>query len=273
MDFETGLAALAAAFVVAGLGGGFLAGLLGVGGGIVVVPVLYHAYGLIGLNEDLRMHMAVGTSLATIIPTSISSWRSHARKNAVDLDLLKRWAPALALGAIAGGIIGTSVRGDALSLVFATVAIIVALQMCFLPDRARLGAALPAVPAQFAAAGGIGSVSAMMGIGGGTLSVPFLTLFSFPIHRAVGTASAIGFVIAVPAAISFAIGGMGEPNLPAYSIGYVNLLGFAVIATVSYFTAPYGAAVAHAVSRPALRALFAVFLSITAARMIYGVLT
>jgi uncharacterized membrane protein YfcA len=272
MPYSQYLISLCVAFLLAGFGGGFLAGLLGVGGGIVIVPVLYHVFGYLHVPEDVRMHVAVGTSLATIMTTSISSWRSHAKRDAVDIDLLKRWAPTIIGGAIAGGFLAAYLHGGALTLIFAVVATAVSIQMAFVPERFRVAEQLPKGAAGKAAPFLLGAVSATMGIGGGTLSVPFLSLFSYPIHRAVGTASAFGLMIAVPGTIAFIIGGWHRPDLPPYSLGYVNLVGFAVIATLSYVTAPWGARAAHAVSRSTLRKFFALFLAITAARMIFGLI-
>lgn len=260
-------ALLIVAMLITGGVGGILAGLLGIGGGIVIVPVLEAALAYLGVDGAIRMHVAVATSLATIIPTSIASSRAHHARGAVDLDLVRRWAIFVLLGALAGTIIAARVHGDVLSIVFAVVALVVALKMV-LPLQGRTlahdvptGPVVPLIPA------GIGAISSMMGIGGGTLSVAVLTLFNQPIHRAVGTAALFGLVISLPATVGFMIAGFGDARLPPGSVGYVNLVGFAVISPATFLAAPLGAAIAHRLSRRRLGLLFGLFLLTVAVRM------
>ncbi len=197
-DIEIGsLVLLAVALSATGVIAGIIAGLLGVGGGIVIVPVLYHMLLALGVDKSVVMHVAVGTSLATILGTGTSSALAHYRRGSVDLDLLKRWWLPIAVGVITGTIIGGNVSGTVLSLIFATVALAVAVNMTFRKDGIALAGSLPGTPLKELLGLLIGSISVMMGIGGGTLSVPILTLFSYPIRLAVGTASAIGLIIAV----------------------------------------------------------------------------
>lgn len=252
----------------AGLFAGLLAGLLGVGGGIVVVPVLYHLFTQLDLDPAIRMHLAVGTSLATIIPTAISSARSHHKKQAVDFTLLKSWGPAIAVGVLIGATIASFLSGESLQAVFGIVALVVALNMAFGKQSWRLGDQLPNEPARGLMGVVIGGFSSMMGIGGGTLSVPIMTLFNVPVHRAVGTASAIGLIIAVPGAISFVISGWGVDGLPPFSLGHVSLLGFALIVPMTILAAPWGAKLAHALPVVWLKRAFAVFLALTGVRML-----
>ena len=261
------LAGFAAALVVTGVFAGIVAGLLGVGGGIVIVPVLFHIFTLLGIPEAVKMHLAVGTSLATIIPTSIISSRSHRRKGSVDDDLLRGWGPAVFAGVIVGTLLGGIVKGWVLTAVFATVALLVAANMAFRKEGSALAAHLPGRWPQRAIAAVIGGFSAVMGIGGGTLSVPILTAFSYPIRRAVGTASALGLIISVPGTIGFLIAGWGNPLLPLGSLGYVNLIGVALITPTTMLLAPYGAHLAHTISTNGLRKAFAAFLFITSVRM------
>lgn len=265
-------ALLAFAMLVTGCVGGVLAGLLGIGGGIVIVPVLEASLTYLGVDASIRMHVAVATSLATIIPTSIASSRAHHLRGAVDVELVRRWTIFVLLGAVAGTVVAARVHSDVLSIVFAVVALVVALKMV-LPLEGRLlardvprGTLVSLVPA------GIGGVSSMMGIGGGTLSVAILTLFNQPIHRAVGTAALFGLVISLPATIGFMVAGYDDPRLPAGSIGYVNVIGFAVISPATFLAAPLGAALAHRLSRRHLSVLFGLFLLIVAARMFYRAL-
>lgn len=246
---------------------GVLAGLLGIGGGIVIVPVLEAVLGLLGVDESIRMHVAVGTSLATIVPTSMSSSWAHHRRRAVDVDLVRRWVAFVLAGSAFGAWIASRVHSDVLSAVFALVAFAMAVKLLLPADGATLrdgvpdGGLIKIVPA------GIGTVSSMMGIGGGTLSVAALTLLSQPIHRAVGTAALFGLAISVPGAVGFAVAGWSHPGLPAGSLGYVNLLGFALIAPLTVAMAPVGAAIAHRLSQRQLSALFGAFLLLMSLRM------
>lgn len=261
------LGMFAAGLGVAGIVAGLLAGLLGVGGGIVIVPVLFQVFTILGIDEAVRMHLAVGTSLATIIPTSIRSLRSHHEKNAVDLRILKLLALPLVAGVLSGSVIAGAVNGDALMAVFASVALCVALYMAFGRDEWRLADDLPARLGQVVIGAVIGLISVLMGIGGGTLGVSILTLYNTPIHRAIGTATGFGLIIAIPGAAAMILNGWGEVGLPPFSIGYVNLIGFALIVPTTVLAAPWGARIAHAISRMALRRAFALFLALTSARM------
>ncbi len=255
--------------MLTGLVGGVVAGLLGVGGGIVVVPMLEVALSLLGVDPLIRMHVAVATSQATIIPTSISSSRAHFRHHAINLPLVKRWAAFLFLGALLGVFIAGRVEGRVLSGVFAVVALLVALKMILPFDNHILAKDVPRGVAAPILPGTIGALSSMMGIGGGTLSVPIMTLLNEPIHRAVGTASLFGLLISVPATAGFIFAGLGQDNLPAASLGFVNLLGFALIAPTTMMTAPWGARMAHSLQKRHLSILFGAFLLIVAVRMIY----
>ena len=261
-----------ALLLAAGAVAGVTAGLLGVGGGIVIVPVLWHMFDAIGIDEAVRMHVAVGTSLATIIATSISSVRAHHRRGAVDFALLKSWGIWIFLGVLAGTAIAGFVRGPVLTAVFATVALVVSLHMGFGRPEWRIAESLPKGLGKASLASAIGAISAMMGIGGGTLSVPILSLFGYPIHRAVGTAAAIGFIIGIPGTIGFIITGWDMPERPPFSLGYISLIGFALIFPTSTLLAPYGARLAHGLNTRNLKRVFAVFLGFTALRMFYDLL-
>jgi len=267
------LGTFALGLVIAGVVGGMVAGLLGVGGGIVIVPVLYHVLALMGVDPDIRMHIAVGTSLATIIPTSFSSARSHNAKGAVDWELLRRWVAPMVVGVLIGSALAGVARGQWLALFFACVAIPVAIHLAFFGETKRLADHLPTGIGGLLMPAGIGGVSTMMGIGGGTVGVPAMTLCGVPIHRAVGTASAFGAIISIPGTIGAIIAGWGAVHLPPYSLGYVNLLGFILIAPASYFVAPFGAQIAHMTDVKRLRYLFAFFIAVTAGRMLYDALS
>jgi uncharacterized protein len=278
MDFYTAasggdLGTFALGLVIAGVVGGLVAGMLGVGGGIIIVPVLYHVLDLMGVDPNVRMHVAVGTSLATIIPTSISSLRSHDKKGAVDWPLLRRWLWPMLIGVVIGSVLAGWARGQALSLFFAAVALPVALYLAFVSETRRVADQLPGGIGGALIPAGISGVSTMMGIGGGTIGVPVMTLFGVPIHRAVGTASAFGAIISVPGTIGAIWAGWGVPHLPPYSLGYVNLLGFLLIAPASYLVAPFGAQLAHASDKRSLRMVFAFFIFITAVKMLLDALS
>ena len=248
---------------------GVLAGLFGIGGGIVIVPVLELALGFIGVDPAIRMHIAVATSLAVIIPTSISSARAHAKKGAVDFEIVRRWAFFVLAGSLLGAWIASQFHSRVLAAVFAVLALLVALKLVLLPESRNLTRDVPRNPFVYTIPTMIGSLSAMMGIGGGTFSVMTLTLFNQPIHRAVGTASLIGMVIAVPGALGFIVTGWDDPRLPAASLGYVSMIGFACIAPTTVLCAPLGAKIAHSFSAKNLSILFGLFLVVAAVRMFY----
>ncbi|WP_300650710.1 sulfite exporter TauE/SafE family protein [Hydrogenophaga sp.] len=267
------LLGLATALLATGLVAGVLAGLLGVGGGIVIVPVLYHLFTLLGVDESVRMHAAVGTSLATIIPTSILSSRSHRKRGSLDMSLIKRLMPSVVVGVIVGSVASRFLSGASLTAVFASIALLVALNMALKRDGVAVANGLPGTAGTALLGGGIGGVSTLMGIGGGTLSVPILNALRVPMHTAVGTGAMLGMVISFPGALAFILNGLDVPNRPPLSLGYVNLLGFALIVPATLATAGWGAKLAHAINAQRLRQVFAAFLALTAARMFYGLLT
>jgi uncharacterized membrane protein YfcA len=260
------LVGLVAALLATGVIAGVMAGLLGVGGGIVIVPVLYHLFTLLGVDESVKMHVAVGTSLATIIPTSIMSARAHAAKGNLDFSLLKTLGPALVIGVLIGTWLSGYLNGTALTAIFAAVALLVAANMAFRPQGVTLAESLPPTPFKQLIGTVIGGFSTLMGI------VPILTLFNYPIHKAVGTAAAIGLFISVPGAIGSLMHGMGDPGRPPFTVGYVNLIGFILIVPMTMLMAPVGARLAHAINATRLRQAFAVFLFLTSLRMFYGLL-
>ena len=249
--------------------GGLLAGLLGVGGGIVIVPVLDAALEFAGVPPGAALHVAVATSMATIVPTSVSSSRSHAKRGCVDFELMRRWSVPIVLGALAGSLAAARLDARVLAAVFGCVALAAALKMLLPLDHVVLrrsvpggagGAAIPAI---------IGAVSAMMGIGGGTLSVPTMTLCGEPVHKAVGTAALTGLWISVPATAGFLLAPAPDAAGMPLTFGYVSLLGFAIIAPVSWAVAPLGVRLAHSLDRRRLSVSFGVFLTLVAARMLY----
>ncbi len=260
---------LGAAMLATGCVAGVLAGLFGIGGGIVIVPVLELTLGFVGVDAAIRMHIAVATSLATIVPTSLASARAHNKRGAVDFSIVKRWAIFVLAGALFGAWIAAQVHSRVLAFLFAFIALLVAAKMLLLPESRNLtddvprGPLVPIIPAA------IGCLSSMMGIGGGTFSVMTLTMFNQPIHRAIGTAALLGLVISLPGTIGFIAAGWFDPRIPSGSLGYVNVIGFALIAPATVLTAPLGARIAHAFSEKKLSMLFGAFLIIAAVRLFY----
>lgn len=263
------LAPFAAAMLAAGIGAGLIAGLFGVGGGTIAVPALYFALPLVGGLTEATMHVAVATSLANIIPTGYASARAHWRRGAVDLALVRRWAPSIVFGVLAGAALAAVTPGRWLTLLFGCVALLVAANLAFRTDHVRLAPALPRAPWLDLLGGGIGCVSAMVGIGGGSLVAPTLAFCGVAMTRAVGVAAAVGLVIAIPGVIGFIVTGWDAPGRPPLSVGYVNLIGLAAVAPLSTLVAPLGARLAHSLPPRTLRAAFALFLAFIALKMIW----
>lgn len=272
IDAET-LFLLVAVAVAAGVAGGILAGLLGVGGGIVIVPALYLALSATDMAEGLEMQVAVATSLATIVFTAASSSRAHNRRGAVDHALLRRWSPWVIAGVVAGSLLGGVVDGRAMVAVFACVATLVALNMLLGKGTPKPELRQPTTAIWAATGVAAGGISALMGIGGGTVCVPVLSYLGYDIRRAVGTSSALGLVIGLPATLVYIVTGLGVAGLPPLSLGYVNLLAVAVITPFTMYFATIGARIAHAIPMRALRICFGLFLAATALRMFIDLAT
>ncbi|HBB82924.1 MAG TPA: hypothetical protein DC031_06550 [Sulfitobacter sp.] len=260
---------LLAIAITAGVFGGILAGLLGVGGGIVIVPALYLALSTAGMDSAITMQVAVGTSLATIVFTSLSSGYGHFKRGAIDMNLLKLWAPSLLVGVVIGALLGGYVSGLILVAVFATVAALVAIDMIFRKTKDEPTPRSFAKPVWAMLGVVTGGLSAMMGIGGGTIGVPLLNFLGYDIRRAVGTSAAIGFIIGLPGAVVYALTGLGAEGLPPFSLGYVNLAAAAIIIPLTSSFAHVGVKLAHSIPRRALRFAFGIFLMITSLRMFF----
>ncbi|MGB0662264.1 MAG: sulfite exporter TauE/SafE family protein [Pontibacterium sp.] len=254
--------------VATGAFAGVLAGLLGVGGGIVIVPVLFFLFQGFGVSAHSAMLIATATSLATIVPTSISSIRSHHKKGNVDFDLLKRWGVFIFAGVLVGSWLITQVEGHLLTTLFGVIATLSALNMLFRTGKAAVFSSLPGNAGQSTMASSIGFFSVMVGIGGGTLSVPMLTACNYPAHRAVGTAAAIGLIIALPGALTLLTLGQTPPDAPVATFGLVNLLAFACIVPLTVLCAPIGVSIASKLDANKLKKVFAVVLLITGVRML-----
>ena len=260
---------LAVAMLATGVCAGVLAGLFGIGGGAVMVPVLEAVLSMLDVDASIRMHVAVATSLAVIIPTSISSARAHHQRGSVDVAVVRRWAPFVLLGSLSGAWIASLVHSRVLAFVFATVAMLNAIKMMFFPETRSVRQGVPTALWILLIPTLIGLASAMMGIGGGVFMVMVLSLFNEPIHKAVGTAALFGLVISVPGTLGFVASGWGDPLLPPGSLGFVSLIGFACIAPATVLAAPLGARIAHSFSEDRLRTLFALFLAVASLRLFY----
>jgi hypothetical protein len=254
--------------LAAGALAGLAAGLLGVGGGLVVVPALAFLLPRAGVAPEVALHLAVGTSLATIVVTGLASALAHHRRGAVRTDVLAALVPGMVAGALAAGPLAGRLPGDALRLAYAAFAGAVAVRM-LLAVRPRPGAGrLPGRGTLAAAGGGIGLVSALVGVGGGTLTVPFLARCGLAMHGAVGTSAATGPPIALAGALGFVAAGWGDPALPALATGYVLWPAFAVLAAATLPAARLGARLAHRLPADTLRRVFGLLLLLVAARML-----
>jgi uncharacterized membrane protein YfcA len=263
------LAILGVAILAAGAITGVLAGLFGVGGGAVMVPVLYEVFGIIGVDDSVRMPLCVGTSLAVIIPTSIRSARGHMAKGAVDMDVLKVWVLPIIIGVIAGSLIARFADPWVFKVVFIGVALVNAIKLLFGRESWQFSSTLPGKFILNIYGFLIGILSALMGIGGGTLSNLALTLHGQTIHRAVATSAGVGVIISIPGAIGYIYAGWPQmDDLPAFSLGYVSLLGFFLLIPTTFLTAPIGVRIAHALSRRKLEIAFGLFLMLVALRFI-----
>lgn len=256
------------ALAVTGIFAGLLAGLLGVGGGIVIVPVLFFLFQSFGVSPESAMVIATATSLATIVPTSISSIRSHHKKGNVDFVLLKRWAGFILMGVLSGSWLVTRVDSSFLIVLFGAIAILSALNMLLRTGKSALFQHLPGTAGQAAMGASIGFFSSMVGIGGGTISVPLLTLYNYPAHKAVGTAAAIGLIISLPAALTMLVVGTTPADAPAGTFGFVNVIGFICIVPLTVLFAPIGASLAAQLDAARLKKVFAFVLLLTGLRML-----
>ncbi|MBD3678905.1 MAG: sulfite exporter TauE/SafE family protein [Rhodobacteraceae bacterium] len=264
-DMSTLLAMLALLLAI-GAFAGVIAGLLGVGGGIVLVPAFYYAFTVLGYESSQLMQVCLATSLATIVVTSIRSVLSHNKKGAVDWEILKTWAPGIVIGAILGMLVASSLRSVVLQGIFGILGIIVGLYLGFGRDHWRVGDAMPKGIARAILSPVLGFLSVLMGIGGGSFGVPVMSLYNVPIHRAVATAAGFGVIIAVPSVIGFLFLNVAEK--PPYTVGAVNLVAFVVIIAMTLITTPWGVKLAHAMDPKPLKRAFAVFLTLVALNML-----
>jgi uncharacterized membrane protein YfcA len=256
-----------AALIATGISAGLLAGLLGVGGGIVIVPVLYFLFQAFGVSPESAMLVATATSLATIVPTSISSMLAHRSRGNVDFVILKAWGLFILLGVLIGSWSVTKVNGQWLTILFGVIAILSALNM-LLGSKRSIFDSLPSKAGQYVMATSVGLFSSLVGIGGGTLTLPMLTLCNYPAHKAVGTAATIGLIISLPAAIIMLVIGQTPIDAPLGTFGLVNIIGFICIVPLTVFFAPIGANLASKLNAQRLKEIFAVVLMLTGVRML-----
>jgi len=260
---------LIAELAALGLGTGFLAGLLGIGGGMLMVPFITIIMGQRGVPADLAVKMAIATSMATIIFTSVSSVRAHHKRGAVRWDIVQRLAPGIVIGSLAGSLgVFALLKGTALAIFFALFVGFSATQM-FLDKKPKPTRQMPGTGGQLAAGGIIGFISGLVGAGGGFISVPFMTWCNVAIHNAVATSAALGFPIAVANVLGYVLSGQSVQGLPAGAFGYIWLPALVVIAACSVFTAPLGARAAHSLPVKKLKRVFASILYLLAAYMLW----
>ncbi|WP_172294295.1 sulfite exporter TauE/SafE family protein [Pseudoruegeria sp. HB172150] len=247
---------------------GVLAGLLGVGGGIVLVAAFYYSFQALGYDGPQLMQICLATSLATIIVTSARSVHGHNKKGAVDWQVLKTWAPGIAVGAVLGVLVAASLKNDTLQAIFGVLAIVVSMYMAFGRTHWRLGEQMPTGGARAAFSPAVGFLSVLMGIGGGSFGVPLMTLYGMPIHRAVATASGFGLLIAVPSVVGFLFVSIDPAFRPPWTLGAVNLPAFLVVICMTLLTTPVGVKLAHRMNPAPLKRVFAGFLFLVALNML-----
>ena len=256
--------------IALGAAGGFLSGLLGVGGGIIFVPALYFAMTSVGVDAQHAMHLAVGSSLAVVFATGSISALGHHRRGAVDTGIMKSWGAFIVTGVIAGSLFASAVNGDSLKRIFAVIVFLMSFYMAFGGDApARPEKHFLTLRIQHALCVAIGMVSSMIGVGGAILTVPMMSYIGTPATRALGTGAALGMLISLPGTIGYVLAGLPHlSELPPFSAGYVNLLAVALIIPTSMMLAPVGVKVSHALPHRMLRRIFAVVMLVVSVRML-----
>jgi uncharacterized protein len=267
------LAWLAALIVAGGVVAGFLAGLFGIGGGAIIVPVLYEVFRILGVPDEIRFQLCVGTSLAIILPTTVRSYFAHRAKGAVLADVLRAWSFPAVIGVVAGSGAAAFAPGTVFKLAFIVIAAGIASKLLFAREHWRLGTDLPGRAATTGYGFLVGLASALMGVSGGSIATMVLTLYGKSIHNAVATSAGLGVPITVVGTIGYALAGLPhQAQTPPLSIGFVSLIGVALMAPVSSFVAAYGARLAHALPRRQLEIAFGLFLLAVALRFLVSLL-
>ncbi|MEO3414979.1 sulfite exporter TauE/SafE family protein [Roseovarius sp. CAU 1744] len=262
------LIAMLALLLVIGAFAGVLAGLLGVGGGIVLVPAFFYAFQTLGYDGPQLMQVCLATSLATIIVTSVRSVLSHNKKGAVDWNILKTWAPGIAIGAVIGVTVASNLSSTFLQGLFGLLGIVIGLYLGFGRSEWRLAETMPTGLTRAVLSPILGLLSVLMGIGGGSFGVPLMSLYNTAIHRAVATAAGFGVTIAVPSVLGFLFLTIAPEHRPPLMIGAVNIPAFIVVIAMTLITTPWGVRLAHAMDPKPLKRVFAVFLTLVALNML-----
>ena len=258
--------------MVTGVVSGIAAGLLGIGGGAIIVPALSTALLWLGYDSDVVQHVAVGTSLAIIIPTGFMSARAHYKRGSLDVRVLKLWTPFIVAGTFIGGLMAGMFSGDVLRIVFAVMAFVIAANIVFGFQTKVMGHLNGSSLTHRISATIVGYISSLMGIGGGSLTVPTLVAFGATMHSAVGTSAAVGVAIAISGTLGFLISGWSVAGLPPLSLGYINLVALVLVAVLAALFAPLGAALAHKLDQKTLKYVFAAFLVVVGLNMLWKVL-
>ena len=252
---------LAAGIMAGGVVAGVLAGLFGVGGGVVAVPVLYEVFGLLGVPDAVHMQLCIGTSLAIMTPTNIRSYLAHRATGAVLTDVVRQWTPGVLVGIAIGSGIASIAPSPVFKIAFVVIAAIIASKLLFGKQSWRLGNDLPRHPLARLYGLAVGLMASLTGVSGGSLATIVLTLYGKPIHQAVATSAGIVVPITLAGTVGYMLAGLPhQAQLPPFSIGFVSLIGFALMAPLSSFTASYGVRMAHALSRRKLEIAFGLFL-------------
>lgn len=260
---------LVVALLLGGIISGFLAGLFGISGGSVIVPVLYEGFRIFGVPEDVRMQLCLGTSIAIVAPTTIRSYLTHRTKGVVIAGVIRQWAIPAVIGVACSAAIAAFAPAKVMTLAFVVIATFIAFKFLFAGDRWNLGSELPGTAAMTIYGFVIGLCGSLMGVSGGALSTIVLTLYGKPIHHAVATSSGIAVPISIAGAIGFILAGLPhQAELPPLSLGFVSLVGVAVVAPVASLVAPYGAHFAHRLPRRTMEIAFGCFLQLVALRFL-----
>ena len=267
---ELGL--VVAALALCGIAAGFLSGLLGIGGGGLLVPVLYEVFGFLDVPAEERMHLAIGTALAVMIPTSMRSFAAHRARGGVDSGFVARMAVPILIGVVLGSLIAKVSPGNVLQWVWVVFGFATATKLLFGREAWRLGDTVPKSRLVEVYGVAVGAISTIMSIGGGVYITTLLTLYGHSIQRAVGTSAGFGPLVAIPGMIGFIWAGWDAAGLPPGSIGYVNLIGFAAIVPTGVLMAPIGARVAHGISRRRLEVILGLFISTISLRFLVAAL-
>ena len=260
---------LVLAILAGGVISGLLAGMFGVGGGSVIVPVLFEVFRVFGVPEEVRMQLCLGTSIAVVIPTTVRSFLTHRARGLVIPGVFRLWALPSVLGVACSAAIAAFASAALLTLAFVVIATLIAMKLLFAGDRWNLGTELPGTVPMTLYGFGIGLAGSLMGVTGGAISTIVLTLYGRPIHNAVATSSGIAVPICMAGSVGFMLAGLPhEALLPPLSLGFVSLIGVAVVAPVASFVAPYGARLSHRLSRRTLEIAFGCFLELVALRFL-----